>query len=168
MSMEWRDHERGRGVDKVNAHEYRWRPRLGRRRIARAIGSGLVAAAIVVQLAACQRGSNATLEERASKYWQLKQQKRWEEVYDGYLDPALKGGLSKDAFLQKRLLAFDTVSFTIADATENGDQGTVHVKVDANLPIRGIGGKVQMRRQELTAEDSWVKHDGSWYIHLSE
>jgi hypothetical protein len=133
-----------------------------------AIGSGVVAAAIVLQLAACQRGSNATLTERASQYGQLVQQKRWEEVYDGYLDPALKGTLAKDAFLKRRLLAFDTLAFTITDATENGNEGTVHVKSDANLPLRGIGGKVQMRRQELNSEDSWVKRDGRWYIHLSE
>ncbi|MBI3769311.1 MAG: hypothetical protein HY271_12595 [Deltaproteobacteria bacterium] len=125
-------------------------------------------AAIVLQLAACQRGSNATLGERAGKYWQLKQEKRWEEVYDGYLDPALKGGLSKDAFLKKRLLAFDIVTFTITDSSENGDQGTVHVKIDANLPLLGIGGKVQMHRKELTTEDAWVRHDGTWYIRLSE
>jgi hypothetical protein len=159
---------RPRGVDKVNAHEYQWLPRLGRGRIARVVGCGVVAAAIVFQLVACQRGSNATLGERAGKYWRLKQEKRWEEVYDGYLDPALKGGLPKDAFLKKRLLAFDIVTFTITDSIENGDQGTVHVTMDANLPLLGIGGKVQMHRKELTVEDSWVRHDGTWYIRLSE
>jgi hypothetical protein len=40
--------------------------------------------------------------------------------------------------------------------------------MDANLPLRGIGGKVQMRRQEMTSEESWVKRDGVWFIHLSE
>jgi hypothetical protein len=156
------------GVDTVHAYAYQWPPHSGRRRVMRAIGLVVVAAAVIVQLVACQRGSNATLKERASKYWQLKQQKRWEEVYDGYLDPALKGALDKDAFLKKRLLAFDLVDFTIADSDENGDQGTVHVKADANLPLRGIGGKVQMRRQEITSEDTWVKRDGTWYIRLSE
>jgi hypothetical protein len=155
-----------RGVDKVNGHDYQWPPRFGRGWVI--LGRSVAVATIVLQLVACQRGANATLTERASKYWQLKQQKRWEEVYDGYLDPALKSTLAKDAFLKKRLLAFDIVNFTITDATENGDQGTVHVKMDANLPLRGIGGKVQMRRQELTSEESWVKHDGTWYIHLSE
>jgi hypothetical protein len=127
-----------------------------------------VAAAVGLQLVGCHGGANATLSERASKYWQLKQQKRWEEVYDGYLDPALKGTLPKDAFLKKRLLAFDVVSFTVTSAEENGDQGTVHVKMDANLPLRGIGGKVLMRRQEITSDESWVRRDGTWYIHLSE
>jgi hypothetical protein len=161
-------HGRARGLDKVNTHEYQWPPRLGRVRMVCAIGSGVVAAAVVLQLAACQRGSNATLTERASKYGQLTQQKRWEEVYDGYLDPALKDALTKDTFLKKRLLAFDIVAFTITDAVENGDEGTVHVKSDANIPLRGIGGKVQMRRQDLDSEESWVRRDGTWYIRLSE
>jgi len=119
-------------------------------------------------LAACTRGSNETLAERAEKYWQLKQQKRWEEVYDGYLDPALKGGITKDAFLKKRLLAFDIVNFKVGDAIENGDTGTVKVSMEADLPLRGIGGKVQMRRQQMTSDESWVKRDHTWYIHLSE
>ncbi len=156
------------GVDKVTAHDYQGPPRFRRGWVTRAVGGAVVAAAIGLQLMGCQRATNATLTERASKYWQLKQQKRWEEVYDGYLDPALKGNLPKDAFLKKRLLAFDVVSFTVTDATEDGDKGTVHVKMDANLPLRGIGGKVQMRRQEMTSEESWVKHDGTWYIRLSE
>ena len=156
------------GVDNANAHDYLRPPRFRRRWVTRAVGGALVAAVLGLQLVGCNRAANATLTERASQYWQLKQQKRWEEVYDGYLDPALKGTLPKDAFLKKRLLAFDVVSFTVADATENGDQGTVHVKIDANLPLRGIGGKVQMRRQEMTSEESWVKRDGVWYIHLSE
>src|SRR5258706_14441535 len=156
------------GVDKVNAHVYLGPPRSRRGWVTRAVGGIVVVAAIGLQLVGCNRAANATLTERASQYWQLKQQKRWEEVYDGYLDPALKGNLPKDAFLKKRLLAFDVVSFTVTDATEDGDKGTVHVKMDANLPLRGIGGKVQMRRQEMTSVESWEKRDGTWYIHLSE
>jgi hypothetical protein len=125
-------------------------------------------AATLLHASGCQRTANATLTERVDGYWQLKQQKRWEEVYDGYLDPALKDTLPRDAFLKKRLLAFDVVSFTITDAKEDGDQATVHVKIDANLPLRGIGGKVQMRRQEMTSEETWVRHEGIWYVRLSE
>jgi hypothetical protein len=156
------------GVDKADRHYYQWRPRSGRGGIARTVGSSMVVAAVVIGFVACHRGSNATLKERAGQYWQLKQQKRWEEVYDGYLDPSRRSALSKDAFLKKRLLAFDIVNFTVTDATENGDEGTVHVKLDANLPLRGIGGKVQMRRQEMTSDETWVKRDGTWYVQLSE
>ena len=155
-----------RGVDNGNTGDYLGRPRF-RRWLMYARG-GVVVVGAVLQLIGCQRTINAPLTERVSKYWELKQQKRWEEVYDGYLDPALKGALTKDAFLKKRLLAFDVVNFTIVEASENGDQGSVRVKMDANLPLRGIGGKVQMRRQEMTSEEAWVKRDGTWYIHLTE
>ena len=150
-----------------NAHVYLGPPRSGRRRGGRVGGAGVVLVAIGL-LAACTRGSNETLSERADKYWQLKQQKRWEEVYDGYLDPALKSALTKDAFLKKRLLAFDILNFKVSDARENGENGTVHVTLEANLPLRGIGGKVQLQREQMTSDDSWVKRDGTWYIHLSE
>ena len=157
-----------RGVDTLHGHDYVGPPRFRRRRVVCGIAIAIVAAGVGLQSAGCQRAKTATLTERASTYWQLKQQKRWEEVYDAYLDPAVKETLSKDAFLKKRLLAFDVVNFTITDEKEDGDHATVHVKMDANLPLRGIGGKVQMRRQEMTSDESWVRRDGTWYIHLSE
>ena len=88
------------GVDNVTTHDYQGPPRIRRGWVTRAVGGAVAAAVIGLQLMGCQRAANATLTERASKYWQLKQQKRWEEVYDGYLDPALKGALPKDAFLK--------------------------------------------------------------------
>lgn len=160
---------RCRGVDNPTPHDYQWRPRLSRVRVGHRVGSGVVMLAVVMQIAvACQRGSNDPLAVRAAKYWELKQQKRWEEVYDAYLDPELKSTLRKDAFLKKRLLAFDILTFTVTDATENGSEGTVHVKIDANIPLRAPGGKVEMRRQEMTSEDSWVRRNGTWYIRLTE
>ena len=126
-------------------------------------------AAVVVGLAGCKhRGANATLAERANEYWRLKQAKRWEEVYDGYLDPTLKGTLSKDAFLKKRLLAFDILSYTITEATENGDEGIVRAKADANIPLRMAGGKIQITRKEIAGQDAWARRDGVWYVRLTE
>lgn len=134
----------------------------------RVVGAGVVLVVVCIFVTACMGRSNETLTERAGKYWQLKQQKRWEEVYDGFLDPALKSALIKDTFLKKRLLAFDILNFTITDATENGDAGTVRVTLDANVPLRGIGGKVQIQREQMKLDESWVKRDGTWYVHLSE
>ena len=159
---------KGRGVDIANAHDYQWPPSSGRLRLRALAGLGMVVAAMLVQLAGCQWGSSATLADRAKRYWELKQQKRWEEVYDGYLDPALKSALARDSFLKKRVLAFDILDFNITDVTENGNEGIVHVTSHANIPLRGIGGKVQLRKQEMTGEDAWIKRDGAWYIRLSE
>jgi len=129
----------------------------------------LVVALVVAQITACHRGSKDTLAERAKGYWELKQQKRWEEAYDGYLDPAIKTSLTKDAFLKKRQLAFDILAFTVTDLTQNGDQATVHVKVDANIPLRLPGQeKVQIRKDTIDSEESWVRHDGVWYVHVTE
>ena len=163
-----RSPESVRGVDIDNPGYYQWPPSLGRRRFVGSVGLWAVVAATLFQLAGCQWGSSATLADRAKRYWELKQQKRWEEVYDGYLDPTLQSALSRDTFLKKRVLAFDTLDFNITDVAENGNDGIVHVTSHANIPLRGIGGKVQMRKQEMTGEDTWVKRDGTWYVRLSE
>ena len=153
----------------MKVRDYQWPPHLGRQWFRFAVCCGLVGAAVVGVLAGCsRRGSNATLAERAGEYWQLKQSKRWEEVYDGYLDPALKSALSKDAFLKKRLLAFDILTFTITEATETGDEGVVRFKADANIPLRMAGGGVQIARKEISGEDPWVRRDGVWYVRLKE
>ena len=146
--------------------DYPLPPRLGRVWVRLAVSCVLVVA--IATIGCSRREVGGSLAARANAYWQLKQAKRWDEVYDDYLDPTLKGALSKDAFLKKRLLAFDILSFTITDATENGDEGVVRAKADANIPLRMVGGKVQITRKEITGEDSWVRRDGVWYVHLGE
>jgi hypothetical protein len=115
-----------------------------------------------------QSGSVATLDERANKYWELKQAKRWEEVYDGYLDPTLKGVVSKDAFLKKRLLAFDILGYSITETTLAGERATVRVTNEVNLPLREPGGTVRVTRKTVETRDEWVRRDGIWYVRLSE
>jgi hypothetical protein len=127
------------------------------------------AAAVIAQISACHHGSSATLAERAKHYWELKQQKRWEEAYDGYLDPTIKTSLTKDAFLKKRQLAFDILNFTIAGTTENGNAATVHVQAEANIPLRLPGQeKVEIRKDTIESEEPWVRRDGTWYVHITE
>lgn len=164
-----RGEKRPLGVDKVDPRVYQWPPRLGRLRHSLAVSFCMMGAALVLLLAGCsQRGSRETLAERASEYWKLRQAKRWEEVYDGYLDPSLKSTLSRDTFLKKRLLAFDILNYTISEATEQGDEGTVRVKAQANIPLRAPGAKVQMTQKEFADEEQWVRREGVWYVRLSE
>ncbi len=126
-------------------------------------------AAVIAQVSACQNRATGTLQERVAQYWELRQQKRWEAVYDGYLDPTLKASLTKDAFLKKRQLAFDILSFSVSSATENENDGTVRVTAEANIPLRLPGqDKVQIRKDTITSEESWVRRDGVWYVHVTE
>jgi len=156
------------GVDILGPGDYLAAPRPSRTRVVRTV-VWLVVALVVAQITACHHGSKDTLTDRAKGYWELKQQKRWEEAYDGYLDPAIKASLTKDAFLKKRQLALDILAFTVTDLTQNGDQATVHVKVDANIPLRLPGQeKVQIRKDTIDSEESWVRRDGVWYVHVSE
>ncbi len=156
------------GVDNSTLRDYLAAPRPDGSRVVRAVVAVLVAV-VLAQSTACHHGSGETLADRAKGYWELRQQKRWEEAYDAYLDPTIKPSLTKDAFLKKRQLAFDILGFTITGLTEDGDQATVHVKAEANIPLRLPGQeKVQIRKDTIDSEESWVRRDGVWYVHVTE
>ena len=120
--------------------------------------------------AGCQSGSAtpASLKERASTYWGLKQSKSWEEVYDKYLDPEAKKTLTKDAFLKRRWLAFDILSYEISEIQETGDKATVAVSNEVNLPLKTPQGELQFIKKQVTTKDPWVRHEGQWYVLLTE
>lgn len=156
-------------IDKAEARRYLTPRRRGGMRSALVTRCGLLVVVGALLLGGCSRGATSTpLPERVAKYWELKQSKRWEEVYDGYLDPELKGKISKAAFLRKRLLAFDILGFTVGEPKESGDEATLEVVNDVNIPMRGPGGKVQMTHETVTTEERWVRRDGTWFIRLPE
>ena len=117
----------------------------------------------------CQKGGSATtLKDRAAKYWELKQAKGWEEVYDQYLDPTVRSQLTKQAFLKRRRLAFDILSYEISEVLETGDAATVAVTNEANFPIKAPTGELQLIKKRITTTDQWVRRDGVWYVELSQ
>ena len=129
---------------------------------------GLVVVALVLAVAGCRQAGGGSLQERVGKYWELKQAKRWEEVYDGFLDPAAKKGLTREAFLKRRLLAFDILSYQISDVQEDGDKATVEIGNEVNFPLRSPTGEMQLIKKQVTTNDTWVRRDGTWYIDLKE
>lgn len=137
------------------------------------VGSAwLFGAAVVLSLAVlggCQRtDSGNSLKDRVSKYWQLKQSKGWPEVYDQYLDPNVKDQLAKEAFLKRRFLAFDILSFEIADLKEERDTAKVAVTNEVNFPLKAPSGEMQFIKKQVTTNDTWVRRDGVWYVELKE
>ncbi len=131
---------------------------------------GLVLALGMVSLVAgCQKADSAgSLKERAQTYWGLKQSKGWEEVYDKYLDPEAKGRLTKEAFLKRRWLAFDILSYEISDVQETGDKATVAVTNEVNFPLKTPDGELKLIKKQVTTKDNWVRRDGNWYVMLTE
>ena len=122
---------------------------------------------VAIALSGCARGKGS-LQDRAQEYLHLKQRKQWEEVYDGYLDPSLRGKLSKEAFLRKRALSFDILRNEVKEVKETGDEADVVVNGEANFPVREFGGKTRIVKREFNTTDRWVKRDGVWYIVLTE
>lgn len=133
---------------------------------ARALG---IVALVVLVSGGCQKADPiATLKDRASTYWGLKQSKGWEEVYDKYLDPEVKTHLTKDAFLKRRALAFDILSYQISDVQEAGDKATVMATNEVNFPLKTPQGELMFIKKQVTTKDEWVHRADGWYVVLGE
>lgn len=140
-----------------------------RRPAAAACGGMALVLAVGLVASACQKADpEAALKERAAAYWQLKQSKGWPEVYDRYLDPEAKKTLPKDAFLKRRFLAFDILSYEITDVQGSPDRATVVVQNEANFPLKSPDGELQFIKKHVTTKDEWVRRDGEWYVVLTE
>lgn len=129
--------------------------------------AGLTIAFVLV--AGCQKPDPvAALKDRVSKYWGLKQSKGWAEVYDGYLDPEAKKSVTREAFLKRRWLAFDILSYQISDVQEEGDKATVAVDNEVNFPLKTPQGELTFIKKQVNTKDPWVRRDGQWYVILTE
>jgi hypothetical protein len=132
------------------------------------VGGGVVAA-ILLAAVGCQKADPvALLKERATTYWGLKQSKGWAEVYDQYLDPEAKKTLTKEAFLKRRWLAFDILSYQISNVQEEGDKATVAVDNEVNFPLKTPEGELKFIKKQVNTKDEWVRRDGIWYVVLTE
>lgn len=133
------------------------------------VAGTLVVVAVLLGVPGCHKADpQAALKERVSTYWGLKQAKNWPEVYDKYVDPDAKTTVSRDAFLKRRWLAYDILSYEIADVHEEGDKATVAVNNDVNFPLKTPEGDLRLIKKQVTTKDQWVLRDGSWYVVLTE
>ncbi|MCC6767367.1 MAG: hypothetical protein IT293_22180 [Deltaproteobacteria bacterium] len=135
--------------------------------------AGVLGLALVTALGAgggCRKTDPAaSLKERASAYWGLKQSKGWPEVYDKYVDPEARKSLSRDAFLKRRFLAFDILSYEISDVKQDGDdKATVAVRNEVNFPLKTPEGELTFIKKQVTTNDQWVRRDGVWYVVMAE
>ncbi len=130
---------------------------------------GLVAAVFLLAAVGCQKADPvASLKDRATTYWGLKQSKGWAEVYDQYVDPEAKKALTKDAFMKRRWLAFDILSYQISNVHEEGDKATVTVDNEVNFPLKTPEGELKFIKKQVNTKDQWVRRDGLWYVILTE
>lgn len=129
---------------------------------------GLLAFVISGPGIGCRQQAIDSLKSRVQEYWELKQSRQWERVYEDYLDPKKKEALPREAFLKRRLLSFDILTFKIMDIQDRQDQATVVVENEVNVPLRGIRGAVEVRKKTVNTEEEWVRRNGIWYVRLSE
>ena len=140
-----------------------------RSRWGRAAALSVLAACLFAVTPGCQKGdAAASLKDRVGTYWGLKQAKNWDEVYEKYLDPEARKTVTKEAFLKRRWLAFDILSYEIGEIQENGDKATVSVANEANIPLKTPQGELQFIKKQVNTKDEWVRRDGAWYVVLTE
>ncbi len=129
----------------------------------------LVAGTYLAALPGCHKADpQAVLKDRVSTYWGLKQAKNWAEVYDKYLDPESKKTVTKDAFLKRRWLAFDILSYEIGEVHADADKAKVAVTNEVNFPLKTPQGELTFIKKQVTTNDDWVQRDGTWYVVLTE
>ena len=136
----------------------------------RRIGSAAIAVVLVLgTLGGCQKADPAAaLKDRVAAYWGLKQAKTWPEVYDKFVDPDVKKTVTKDAFVKRRWLAFDILSYEISNVQEEGDKATVEVSNEVNFPLKTPQGELTFIKKQVSTKDQWVRRDGVWYVVLTE
>jgi hypothetical protein len=134
----------------------------------RSLASALALALLIGTLGCQKPDPVADLKQRAEAYWSLKQAKKWDEVYDKYVDPESKKNLTKDAFLKRRWLAFDILSYEITEAKDEGDKGTVAATNEVNFPLKTPQGELTFIKKQVVTKDPWVRRDGVWYVVLTE
>ncbi len=117
--------------------------------------------------AAQENDAAGDLQARAQQYLELKQKRDWAAIYDGFLDPELRKTLPKEAFLKRRSMAFDVLSYTLVSTKEEGETGKVVVKLDAMIPVLNPRGGTTVLRKEVSEPQKWVVRDGRWYIQLT-
>ncbi len=133
------------------------------------LGALVVLAVAVVFAVGCQKSDPvASLKDRATTYWGLKQSKGWPEVYEKYLDPEAKKTVTKEAFLKRRWLAFDILSYQISDVQMEGDKATVAVDNEVNFPLKTPQGELTFIKKQVNTKDQWVRRDGQWYVVQTE
>jgi hypothetical protein len=129
----------------------------------------LVAAVLVAGLGSCQRAeTRATFTERVAKYWELKQSKAWEEIYDGFVDPASKEAVPKEVFLKKRALAFDILTYEVGQLPEEADKVVVSVENEVNFPLRSPDGEMRLIKKRVTTTETWVHREGAWFVQVDK
>ncbi len=156
------------GVDTMYGRLYRYPLILRGTVVFRALWGVALLAVLGGFAVSCSPGeSTQTLSERVDRYWELKQAKRWDEVYDSFLDPKTKEDLTREAFLRRRVLAFDILSYTVSEVGEDGEEATVSVTNDAHIPVPAGNEELRMVRRTVVTTDTWVRRDGVWYVSLT-
>lgn len=144
---------------------------VGRGKMAERTVAGVVLLALVAAFggAGCRKADpSASLKERAGAYWGLKQSKSWPEVYDEYLDPEAKKTVTRDAFLKRRFLAFDILSYEISSVQVENEKATVEVANEVNVPLKTPQGELTFIKKQVITKDPWVLRGGVWYVVLTE
>ncbi|MDG2305463.1 MAG: hypothetical protein P8R42_12615 [Candidatus Binatia bacterium] len=126
-----------------------------------------VAVVGLLSFGGCSAGETPEdLVTRAQSYMDLRQKGSWDAIWTGMIDPQVREGLKRTAFMEKRRSSFDIVDFEIISVDEKGQEGQVVARMDTIVPVLKPGGGTMRIPRELDDPQDWVLREGSWYIQL--
>ena len=105
----------------------------------------------------------AVLAKRAEAYWQARAEQDLGRLY-GYCDPAFRGRVSREEFLQKKA-RYLYLSHRIDWTEVVGDQGRVRVSYSYKPNDPSLS---KLEAEQESTMEAWVKVDGEWYRHITE
>lgn len=105
----------------------------------------------------------AKLKKRASEFWEAKENKNWELIYQ-YCDPKFKARIAKDEFLnsKSRLLY---LSHKINWVETNGNKGKVRITYTAKISDPYL---TKLAPVKQTIIEDWIKVEDQWFFSVNK
>lgn len=105
----------------------------------------------------------ARLKERADTFWRLREEGKWEQVYE-LLDPFFREGSSASVYAKSQGAVKYHGHELVGEPEIDGVRATVQVSYDSEVPELMLKGKkVSVPRTTVQIPQEWIWVDGEWY-----
>lgn len=105
----------------------------------------------------------ARLKERVDAFWRLREEAKWEQVFD-LLDPFFREGSSPSVYGKSQGSVKYHSHRLVGEPEINGVRASVQVAYDSEVPELMLKGKkVSVPRAEVEIPQEWIWVDGDWY-----
>lgn len=105
----------------------------------------------------------ARLKERVNAFWSLREEDKWDKVYD-LMDPFFREGNSRSAYVKTQGNVKYYSHRLVGEPEINGSRASVQVAYESEVPELMLKGKkVSVPKTEVEIPQEWIWVDGEWY-----